>query len=45
LDYGNSLLGGLPSKRLDNLEAVQNMAARLIARRRKYDHISDILIN
>ena len=35
----------LPSKRLDKLQAVQNMAARLIARRRKYDHISDVLIN
>jgi hypothetical protein len=45
MDYGNSLLVGLPSKRLDKLQAVQNMAARLISRRRKYDHISDVLLN
>jgi hypothetical protein len=40
-DYGNSLLVGLPSKQLDKLQPVQNITARLIARRRKYDHISD----
>ncbi len=44
-DYGNSLLVGLSSKRLDKLQDVQNMAAWLIARRRKYDHISDVLVN
>ena len=40
LDYGNSLLAGLPAIRLDRLQRVQNAAARLIIGSRKYDPIS-----
>ncbi|XP_074645892.1 uncharacterized protein LOC141902152 [Tubulanus polymorphus] len=42
IDYGNSLLCGLPSSSLLPLQGVQNMAARVISRRRKYDHISPV---
>ena len=45
LDYCNSLLHGLPNHLLERLQRVQNTAARMITRTRKYDHITPVLKN
>ena len=43
LDYGNSLLFGLPWNTLNQLQRVQNMCAKLVLNRRKYDSNTDCL--
>ncbi len=43
LDYGNALLGGCPASSINNLQIVQNAAARVLTWSRKYDHITPIL--
>jgi hypothetical protein len=43
IDYCNSLLYGLPKKHHDKLQRVLNCAARVVSRRRKYDHITPVL--
>ena len=43
LDYGCATLAGLPATLLDKLQSVLNAAARLIHRRRKYDHVMPLL--
>jgi hypothetical protein len=43
LDYCNSLLIGLPENLLDQLQRVQNRAARLIKGSRSSDHITPVL--
>ena len=45
LDYGNALLCGYPGTQIQKLQRVQNVAARLISGRRKYDHITPVLKN
>jgi len=43
LDYCNSLLYGLPDCRLNKLQRIQNIAARMVARTPKFDHITPVL--
>ena len=43
LDYGNSLLCGLPRELLAKLQSVQNKAARMITRTKKRGHITPML--
>ncbi len=43
LDYGNALLAGAPKYQINKLQLVQNAAARVVTKTRKYDHISDKL--
>ena len=43
LDGLNSLLTELPAKLIDKLQRIQNNAARLVLKLRKFDHISDAL--
>ena len=43
LDYGQTLLYGLPQTALQRLQKAQNCAARLITRTRKYEHITPVL--
>ena len=43
LDYCNVLYMGLPLKLTRKLQVVQNVAARLLSRVKKYHHISPIL--
>ena len=43
LDYCNSVLIGMSSYLLRKLQAVQNVAARLVTGTRKYEHISPVL--
>ncbi len=40
LDYCNALLGGCSARLINKLQLVQNAAARVLTRTRKYDHIS-----
>ena len=44
LDNLNALLYGLPDCLLRKLQLVQNQAAKLVARKRKQDHVTPILI-
>ena len=43
LDYCNSLLFGITKNQLARLQCLQNAAARLISRKRKFDHITPVL--
>ncbi len=43
LDYCNALLGGCTARLINKLQMVQNAAARVLTRTRKYDHISPVL--
>ncbi len=43
LDYCNALLAACPASSINKLQIVQNAAARVLTRSRKYDHITPIL--
>ncbi len=43
LDYFNALLGGCSARLINKLHVVQNVAARVLTRTRKYEHISPVL--
>jgi len=43
LDYCNARMGGRPARLINKLQLVQNAAARVLTRTRKYDHISPVL--
>ncbi|KAI5091604.1 hypothetical protein C0J45_18810, partial [Silurus meridionalis] len=43
IDYCNALLGGCPASLINKLQFVQNAAAKVYTRSRKYDHITLIL--
>ncbi len=43
LGYCNALLGGCSARLINKLQMVQNAAARVLTRTRKYDHISPVL--
>ena len=44
LDFCNSILTGITNEQINRLQRIQNCAARLIAKIRKHEHITPILI-
>ena len=45
LDYGNSLLCGIPKSSIRRLQSVQNAAARVVIRSSRFDHITPVLFD
>ncbi len=43
LNFSNALLGGCSARLIKKLQMVQNAAARVLPRTRKYDHISPVM--
>ncbi len=45
LDYRNALLGGCSARLINKLQMVQNAAARVLTRTRKYDTLARFCLN
>ena len=45
LDYCNSLLAGITAENLTKLQMIQNHAAKLIKRKKKFDHVTPLLLD
>ena len=45
IDYYNSFLAGLPAYQREKVQLILNYAARLIYWRRKYDHVTPLLLD
>ena len=43
LDYGNSALAGAPDVLINKYQRIQNMCAKLVLNRSKYDSLTDAL--
>ena len=43
LDYCNALLTGLPDFYIDKLQRIQNCAAKVIFKKKKFDHVTPLL--
>jgi hypothetical protein len=43
MDYGNALMYGVNASIVSKLQRVQNTAARLVTRKKKYEHITPTL--
>ena len=43
LNYYNSLLSGMPKSAISKLQRIQNMAAKMVSRKTKFDHVTPIL--
>ena len=44
MDYGNALMYGVNASIVSKLQRVQNTAARLVTRKKKYEHIIPTLV-
>ena len=43
IDYANAVLYGLPKYRLDNIQRIMNIAARIVTKTPRREHISPVL--
>ena len=43
LDYSNALLFGVSKHQMQQLQRIQNMAARIVTQSKKYEHITPVL--